>query len=352
MFGMIDRSTGLLKKSPAGFRAARAARGLFVKSSALILLFAVGGAGLSQVRGPARAPRIAVIGFSPSATGAEFGAASLDDSLETALRRDGRATLIDRSLMKPALAGFGYDGSVNMSTDEARRLGSAIGCDFFLVGVIDAVTVSDRASESHEEAVGGLMMVDGRTGALAAFDFIQEKASSREMAIGQAKQALAARASGYVDRMLDYRARLEEQASARSYSEPVEDMPNEESPRFTPPKFANRIKPEYTSEARRANVGGTVEAMAVFRANGEVGDITVTRWTGFGLEESAIRAIRDLKFEPARLDDRPVSVRALVRYNFRKLDFVEAKDPEPPPERVVEPDLRNLFKRDTRRPPD
>lgn len=349
---MTDRSTRLLKKGSAGFRAARAARSLFIKSSALMLIFALGGAGLSQMRGTARPPRIAVIGFSHSATGPRFDAASLDDSLEAGLRRDGRATLIERSLMKPALAGVGYDGSVNMSTDEARRLGSAIGCDFFLVGVIDAVTISDQARESHEEAVGGLMMVDGRTGALAAFDFIQEKASSRETAIGQAKQALAARASGYIDRMLEHRARLAEQASARSDSEPVEEMPNEESPRFTPPKFANRIKPEYTSEARRANVGGAVEAMAVFRADGEVGDITVTRWAGFGLEESAIRAIRSLKFEPARMDDRPVSVRALVRYNFRKLDFVDAKKDAPPPERVAEPDPRNLFKRETRRPPD
>lgn len=330
----------------------RACRRLFVQSSALILLLALAGAGLSQARGAVRPPRIAVIGFFHSVTGEAFDASPLNGSLETALRRDGRAVLIEHSLMKPALAGVGYDGSVNMSTDEARRLGSAIGCDFFIVGVIDAVTISEQARESHEEAVGGLMMVDGRTGALAAFDFIQEKAPSREAAVRQAKRALADRASGYISRMLEHRARLEEQAGGRSDPEPVEEMPDDESPGFTPPKFANRIKPEYTSEARRANAGGTVEAMAVFRVNGEVGDITVTRWVGFGLEESALRAIRGLKFEPARLDGRPVSVRALVRYNFRKLDFTDIKEPAPQPESAPEPDLRNLFKRDTRRPPD
>jgi len=348
---MIYRSVGFFKKAFACFPVTRAGRGLLVQSSALLIV-ALAGTGLSHGRGPARPPRIAVIGFSHSATGAAFDASPLGDSLEAALRRDGRAVLIERSLMKPALAGVGYDGSVNMSTDEARRLGSAVGCDFFIVGVIDAVTISDQTHESHEEAVGGLMMVDGRTGALAAFDFIQEKSPSREMAVGRAKQTLAARAPGYIDRMLEHRARLEERAGARNDSEPVEEMPDEESPRFTPPKFANRIKPEYTPEARRANVGGTVEAIAVFRVNGEVGDITVTRWVGFGLEESAIRAIRDLKFEPARLDGRPVSVRALIRYNFRKLDFVDAKEPASPPESSPEPDLRNLFKRDTRRPPD
>ncbi|HKG20530.1 MAG TPA: energy transducer TonB, partial [Blastocatellia bacterium] len=170
-------------------------------------------------------------------------------------------------------------------------------------------------------------------------------------AAGQAKQALAARAGGYIDRLLEYRARLEKQASAAGEFEPVEDIPNEESPRFTPPRFANRIKPEYPSEANRANVGGTVEARAVFRANGEVGDIYITRWAGFGMEESAVRAIRGLKFAPATLDNRPVSVRALVRYNFRKLEFVDASEPAPVLEKNSEADLRKLFKRGDRRPP-
>lgn len=317
----------------------------------LLLLLALAGPGLPQAREQARPIRIAVIGFSNSAAGAALDASSLDSALEAALRRDGRAVLIERTLMKPALAGVGYDGSINMSTDEARRLGAAIGCDFFVVGLMNAVTLSDRARESHEEAVGGLMMVDGRTGALAAFDFIQEKSTEREAAVELAKQALIARASGYINQMLEHRARLEEERGARGDFEPVEDIPNEDSPRFTPPKFANRIKPDYPAEANRANVGATVEAMAVFRANGEVGDITVTRWAGFGLEESAIRAIRGLKFEPARFDDRPVSVRALIRYNFRRLEFVDAVEPAPAPEKPSEPDLRKLFKRDTRRPP-
>jgi len=311
---------------------------------ALLLVLALAGVGLSQAR--ERPIRIALIGFSNSAAGL-----ALDGALDGALRRDSRAVMIEPSIIKPALAGVGYDGSINMSTDEARRLGAAIGCDFFLIGTMDALTRSERARESHEEAVGGLMMVDGRTGALAAFDFIQEKAASREVAVEQARQTLASRAAQYIDRMLEHRARLETRARAGGDSEPVEDIPETASPRFTPPNFLNRIKPEYPAEADRANAGGTVEAMAVFRANGAVGEITVTRWAGFGMEESAIRAIRELKFKPATLDDKPVSVRALVRYNFRRLGFTDAAEPVPVPEKSSEPDLQKLFKRDTRRPP-
>ncbi|HVF89876.1 MAG TPA: energy transducer TonB [Blastocatellia bacterium] len=338
---MIESLRDILLRLPS----ARVSRG---GSRALLLLalLALPGAGSPQVR--ERPLRIAVIGLSHPSAGTEAAVSGFEDALEAALGRDGRAVMTERSLMKPALAGVGYDGSINMSTDEARRVGAAIGCDFFMIGMMDAVTRSDRAGESHEEAVGGLMMVDGRTGALAAFDFIQEKAASREAAAGQAKQTLVARSAGYIDRLVEYRARLEKHVSATGGREPVEDLPNEDSPRFTPPRFANRIKPEYPSEANRANVGGTVEAMAVFRANGEVGDISITRWAGFGMEESAIRAIRELKFTPATLDGRPVSVRALVRYNFRKLEFVDASEPAP---NGPEPDLRKLFKRGARRPP-
>jgi len=50
-----------------------------------------------------------------------------------------------------------------------------------------------------------------------------------------------------------------------------------------------------------------------------VGEIQIVRWGGFGLDESAERAIRQLKFKPATRDGRAVSVRAIVRYNFRRL---------------------------------
>jgi protein TonB len=88
---------------------------------------------------------------------------------------------------------------------------------------------------------------------------------------------------------------------------------------FKAPEFLNRVKPEYTREADQANITATVEARAVFRADGEIGEIEITRWAGFGLDQAAERAIRQLKFKPATRDGRPVSVRAVVRYNFRRV---------------------------------
>ena len=139
--------------------------------------------------------------------------------------------------------------------------------------------------------------------------------------------------------------------AARNISHPaerIEDLPDADSAAgagFEPPEFLNREKPQNTDQADRANITASVEAMAVFRADGTVGEIRITRWAGFGLDEAAESAIRHLKFKPAQRDGQLISVRAAVRYNFRRV----TESPKPPPapaEQPAEkpvPDLRQYF---------
>ena len=301
---------------------------------------------------PAIKLRVAIIDFARAK--ADSSAISPDSGLREALSRDDRVIVIDTLMMQAALAGIRYAGSINMSRDEARRLGSAIGCDVFIIGKTEALTRSERERESHEDAYAGVLIVDGRTGALAAFDFISEKAVSREAAVQGVSRTVAARTVSYVDRMLAYRA--EAQTPPRYLIEPIEDIPDEGSPRatgFTPPEFLNRVKPDYPAQAEQADITATVEALAVLRANGEVGAVEITRWAGFGLDESAERAIRQLKFKAATRDGKPINVRALIRYNFRRVSEPSnrAEQPalQPPPDKPVR-DLRKLFKPKYRRP--
>ena len=268
--------------------------------------------------------RLALIGLRWPETATDAQAARLlDAALAQALARDARVVMIDGAQLRPALAGIGYDGSINLSAEDARRIGSALGCDFFIIGKAESLTRSERENQSHEETLIGLMMVDGRTGRLAVFDFIAEKSATREASLEGAVKTLAARTTGYIDRILEFRAaRFRIQTQSSSTIDPVEDIPDEGSTRsagFIPPLFLNRVKPEYTPEADRAGISATVEAKVVFRRNAEVGEIEITRWAGFGLDESAARAIRQLKFKPATRDNQPVSVRAVIRYNFRRV---------------------------------
>ena len=303
--------------------------------------------------------RVAIVGFAPATAANKAGELSLAE----ALSRDARVALIDPSIVQSALVGIGYNGSINMSKDEARKLGAAIGCDFFVVGKAEALTRSERENDSHEEAYTGVMIVDGRTGALTGFDFISNKASTRESALRALNKTLDARAAGYLDRMIQVRTRTrtvrssDSVTSASPAADLVEDVPGEGSPRstgFTAPEFINRVKPEYATEAEIADITATVEAMVVFRSNGEIGGIEITRWAGFGLDESSERAIRQLKFKPATRDGNAINVRAMIRYNFRRIAEPAGKLEQPaskPPDKP-ERDLRQLFKPTYRRPPD
>ena len=288
---------------------------------AILSLGAVfGGAIASQAR-----LRVAIVGFKVTVENAR--STQLENALVEALRRDQRVSVIDDSLVRPAVSGIGYDGSINMSKDEARKLGAAIGCDFFIVGKTEALSRSDHENESHEEAYAAIMIVDGRSGALQVFDFVSSKAATRENAISAVLKNLNERTPSYIDQMIHAGASATPtQLEATSNSEPKNREPIENIPAdgsrsaagFTPPEFLNRVRPEYPPQADLADITATVEAMAVFKSNGQVGNIEITRWAGFGLEESSERAIRQLKFKSATRDGRPINVRALIQYNFRR----------------------------------
>jgi TonB family protein len=85
-----------------------------------------------------------------------------------------------------------------------------------------------------------------------------------------------------------------------------------------PPVFYQRLKPAYTEQADLAGIAATVELEAVFGEDGKVGQVEVVRWAGFGLDESAIATVRQLRFKSARRDGKNVTIRGLVRYNFRR----------------------------------
>jgi TonB family protein len=299
--------------------------------------------------------RIALVGFTRAKSGTDSRA--IETALTGVLARDQRTVLVDQSMIHPALTGIGYDGSINLSKDEARQLAAAIGCDFFIIGKTEVFARSEHEGESRQQAYAAVMIVDGRTGALADFEFISEKAVTREFALNAVTKTLERRASELVDRITQIRAQVLPQSAGRSSAGfgLIEDIPAEDSPRavgFKPPEFLNRVKPEYTSQAELADITATVEAMAVFRSNGEVGAVEITRWAGFRLDESATAAIRQLKFKPATREGKPINVRALIRYIFRQVSEPGATPNTPPPEQPDKPqrDLRLLFKRTLPRP--
>lgn len=78
----------------------------------------------------------------------------------------------------------------------------------------------------------------------------------------------------------------------------------------------SKPEPQYTEEARRNQISGTVMLRAVFASSGEVVQVRALNTLPFGLTEKAIAAARQIKFVPAMKNGRPVSVYMQLEYNF------------------------------------
>ncbi|HEY3138547.1 MAG TPA: TonB family protein [Blastocatellia bacterium] len=87
----------------------------------------------------------------------------------------------------------------------------------------------------------------------------------------------------------------------------------------TRPQILARPIPGYTEQARRAQVEGVVKLSVVLNSNGTVSDITVVRGIGYGLDEKAIAAARELRFVAANKDGHIVSVRVFLEFRFTLL---------------------------------
>lgn len=82
------------------------------------------------------------------------------------------------------------------------------------------------------------------------------------------------------------------------------------------PTILYREKAKYTEEARQAKVQGTVTLTIVFGVDGRIHDIRTVRGLPEGLTESSIEAAQKIRFHPAVLNGKPVSVRATLEFSF------------------------------------
>lgn len=90
-------------------------------------------------------------------------------------------------------------------------------------------------------------------------------------------------------------------------------------PDMSPPSIIRKIQPEYTQQARQAKYQGSVLIDTVIGKDGHAKNAAVRRGLGMGLDEKALEAVANWKFEPARLrkNNLPVEVKVTIEMNFR-----------------------------------
>jgi TonB family protein len=84
-----------------------------------------------------------------------------------------------------------------------------------------------------------------------------------------------------------------------------------------PVEILEKPQPDYSAEARSLKIEGEVLLSVVFKANGQIQVLGVTKGLGHGLDESAIRAAQKIHYKPALSAGQPVDFPATVHIVFQ-----------------------------------
>jgi TonB family protein len=294
--------------------------------SLLILLSALCVAARAQ--GEPRRASVAVLDMGVSATAARVAgrvAGLLSESGADAATAT-RLSVLDRGMSGAAARGAGYAGSLNMTLAEARSLGASIGCDFYFTGDAQTIRRSSSARPVYFESYASVFLVSSRTGRLVLWERPAAEADTPERAEASLLASLDRKAGArYASALGAAFAREERERFGLDESEergPVIDLSADEGADslrdLREPAPYGRLRPAYTEAAYRAEAEATVDASVEIGEDGEVREVSIVRWAGFGLDEEVASTVRRMHFRPATRDGEPVAVRVLLRYNFRR----------------------------------
>jgi TonB family protein len=242
------------------------------------------------------------------------------------LRQQTGLVILDRDQVRAAAHGAGYAGSISLSLSEARDLGAALGCDFFVLGDAQTLRRSPSTGPVYFESYASVFLVSARTGRLIRW----ERPNFRAATPAAAEQALFLQLSTdnssppYVISI--HRAqddeRGERELTTAEQVPVIEAAPDDdksaEAEGLRLPRPYRRLVPPYPDSAAVAEAEATVDVLVDLDAEGEVTRVEVERWAGFGLDEATIDTVRRLHFFPAKRDGVAIPIRVLLRYNFRK----------------------------------
>ena len=282
---------------------------------AICILFFV----LTSANGYGSLPTVSVLDFGDSEVG-KLAA----EKLRTRFRASGELNVADVDLTRSAAKGIGYTGSLNLTLNDARDLGAALATDFYVLGDAQVLRRSSFESPVYFEAYASVFLVSSRTGRLVTW----ERPSFNSADAIQAQELLARELDAQVSQRLRstmLQANQTEMKERIVISPPapvIEDAPDDEKTAAAQglrlPRPYRRMRPEYPQSAARAEAEAIVDVSVDVGADGEIGDVQIVRWAGFGLDEATLATVRQMHFFPAMKNGTAIPMRVLLRYNFRK----------------------------------
>lgn len=89
---------------------------------------------------------------------------------------------------------------------------------------------------------------------------------------------------------------------------------------LTSPRAVKEVDPQYTADAMKANIQGSVTLECVVKADGTVGDVRVVKSLDatHGLDDEAVKAAKQWRFKPGRKNGKAVPVVVPLNFTFTK----------------------------------
>ncbi len=244
---------------------------------------------------------------------------SFAEKLENSLAE--KFKVLNSSLSEAAFLSSNPEKPFNMTADEAKIIGEAIGCDFFLLVKSENLRRSSFEKKDYFESYTAVYAVSSRTGRLVFWKlktFNGYNPKDAEKLLFDSTAELAKEISERLpnvskDELNEKPAKLEE----------IPDENSTDAKNFRTPLPYKRISPPYTAIANLYSVAATVDIEADFDENGKILRTNIVRWAGFGLDESVAETVRKMNWRPATRNGKALPIRVLLRYNFKKLDKEE-----------------------------
>jgi len=109
-------------------------------------------------------------------------------------------------------------------------------------------------------------------------------------------------------------ARAQDKQSSGEADEKIYDL----GPGVSPPRVTKQVSPNYKT-ARGVRLEGSVTVGLVVSSHGVPRDVRVIKGIDKDVDQSAVDAVRQWQFAPARKDDKPIAVRVSLEIDFHSM---------------------------------
>jgi len=258
------------------------------------------------------AQKIAILTPEKNAEGENFA-----EKLETWLFREFK--ILDKSLSEAAFNSSIYEKPFNLSLEESKNIGAAIGCDFFLLIQSKNLRRFSLEKKEYYESFAAVYVVSSRSGRLVFWKLVKGEAKITD----EAEKLLFNEAEKLGSEIAEKIKKAEKTEISEKNAAKLEELPEDDSPaakNFRPPLPFKRIRPQYTEIANLYVVEATVDILLDVDETGKILSTEISRWAGFGLDESVIKTVMEMNWRPASRAEKTLPMSILLRYNFKKLD--------------------------------